>query len=98
MVFSVTAGGVLPNATTFIVIGFAAFLLPLIARRIRIPGVVLEILFGLLIGPQVLNLIATESTGEGFVLVLAEIGLFLLMFLAGFEIDFTSLDPRARGT
>jgi Kef-type K+ transport system membrane component KefB len=97
MVFSVTAGGVLPNATTFIVIGFAAFLLPLIARRIRIPGVVLEILFGLLIGPQVLNLIATESTGEGFVLVLAEIGLFLLMFLAGFEIDFTSLEREGRG-
>jgi Kef-type K+ transport system membrane component KefB len=95
--FSVSAAGVLPNATTFIVIGFAAFLLPLIGRRIRVPGVVLEILFGLLIGPQVLNLIATESTGEGFVLVLAEIGLFLLMFLAGFEIDFTSLEREGRG-
>lgn len=95
--FSITAGGVLPNATTFIVIGFAAFLLPLIARRIRMPGVVLEILFGLMIGPHVLNVIATESTGEGFVLVLAEIGLFLLMFLAGFEIDFTSLEREGRG-
>lgn len=94
---AVTAAGVLPNAVTFIVIGMAAFILPLVARQIRIPGVVLEILFGLLIGPQVLNVIATESTGEGFVLVLAEIGLFLLMFLAGFEIDFTSLEREGRG-
>lgn len=91
------AGGVLPDATTFVVIGLAAFLLPLIARSIRIPGVVLEILFGLLIGPQVIGLIAAESTSEGFVLVLAEIGLFLLMFLAGFEIDFTSLEREGRG-
>lgn len=91
------AGGVLPSATTFIVIGFAAFLLPLVARRIGIPAVVLEILFGLLIGPQVIGLIAAESTSEGFVLVLAEIGLFLLMFLAGFEIDFTSLEREGVG-
>ncbi len=89
--------GVLPNATTFIVIGFAAFLLPLLARRIGLPAVVLELLFGLLIGPQVLGLIATESTSEGFILVLAELGLFLLMFLAGFEIDFTSLEREGRG-
>ncbi|MEZ5175820.1 MAG: cation:proton antiporter [Acidimicrobiia bacterium] len=88
---------VLPNATTFVVIGFAAFLLPLAARRIRVPAVVLEILFGLLIGPQVLGWIAAESTSEGFILVLAEIGLFLLMFLAGFEIDFTSLEREGKG-
>ncbi len=96
VVFS-AAAAVLPNATTFVVIGFAAFLLPLIARRLRVPGVVLEILFGLLIGPQVIGLIAAESTSEGFILVLAELGLFLLMFLAGFEIDFTSLEREGRG-
>ncbi len=89
--------GVLPNATTFVTIGFAAFLLPLLARKVGIPSVVLEILFGLLIGPQVLGLIAAESTSEGFILVLAELGLFLLMFLAGFEIDFTSLEREGRG-
>jgi len=96
-VISVVTESVLPNATTFIVIGFAAFLLPLLARRIGLPAVVLEILFGLLIGPQVLGLIAAESTSEGFVLVLAELGLFLLMFLAGFEINFTSLEREGRG-
>ena len=97
IVIAVVTESVLPNATTFIVIGFAAFLLPLLARRIGLPAVVLEILFGLLIGPQVLGLIAAESTSEGFVLVLAELGLFLLMFLAGFEINFTSLEREGRG-
>ncbi len=96
-VISVVTESVLPNATTFIVIGFAAFLLPLLARRIGLPAVVLEILFGLIIGPQVLGMIAAESTSEGFVLVLAELGLFLLMFLAGFEINFTSLEREGRG-
>lgn len=96
-VFAVTAEEILPNATTFIVIGIAAFLLPLFARVIRVPAVVLEILFGLMIGPQVLGLIGSETASEGFVLVLAEIGLFLLMFLAGFEIDFTSLEREGRG-
>ena len=92
-----TNNEILPNAVTFIVIGFAAFLLPLVARLVRVPAVVLEILFGLLIGPQVLGLIGSETASEGFVLVLAEIGLFLLMFLAGFEIDFTSLEREGVG-
>jgi Kef-type K+ transport system membrane component KefB len=91
------ADGVLPDATTFIVIGLAAFLLPLLARRLRLPAVVLEILFGLLIGPEVIGLIGAETASEGFVLVLAEVGLFLLMFLAGFEINFDSLEREGKG-
>ncbi len=87
---------VLPGAVTFVVIGIAAFVLPIVGRAIRIPGVVLEILFGLVIGPQVIGLIGSESTSEGFVLVLAELGLFLLMFLAGFEINFSSLEREGR--
>ncbi|MDJ0790334.1 MAG: cation:proton antiporter [Acidimicrobiia bacterium] len=96
-VIAATTNEILPNAVTFVVIGFAAFLLPLVARLVRVPAVVLEILFGLLIGPQVLGLIGSETASEGFVLVLAEIGLFLLMFLAGFEIDFTSLEREGVG-
>lgn len=91
------ADGVLPSATTFIVIGLAAFLLPLVARRVGLPGVVLEILFGVMIGPYAIGIIGFETTSEGFILVLAELGLFLLMFLAGFEIDFASLEREGRG-
>ncbi|MGI9667387.1 MAG: cation:proton antiporter [Acidimicrobiia bacterium] len=96
-VVAVATEEILPSGLTFIVIGFAAFLLPLVARVVRVPAVVLEILFGLLIGPHVIGLIGSETVGEGFVLVLAEIGLFLLMFLAGFEIDFGSLEREGRG-
>ena len=91
------AEGVLPNATTFVAIGLGAFLLPLVSRRIGLPAVVLEILFGLAIGPHVLGLIGTATTSEGFILVLAELGLFLLMFLAGFEIDFDALEREGKG-
>lgn len=87
----------LPDATTFVAIGLGAFLLPILARRIGLPAVVLEILFGLLIGPHVLGLIGEATTSEGFILVLAELGLFLLMFLAGFEIDFHALEREGRG-
>jgi len=96
-VFAAGTEGVLPNATTFIAIGLGAFLLPLVARRIGLPAVVLEILFGLVIGPHVLGLIGSATTSEGFILVLAELGLFLLMFLAGFEIDFDALEREGKG-
>jgi len=83
---------VLPGGAVFVVVGLGAFFLPILARRLRLPSVVLEIVFGVLIGPAVFGLIASRSAGEGFLLVLAELGLFLLMFLAGFEIDFTRLE------
>jgi Kef-type K+ transport system membrane component KefB len=57
-----------------------------------VPAVVLEILYGLLIGPAALGIIGSETVAEGFLLVLAELGLLLLMFLAGFEIDFAKLE------
>jgi Kef-type K+ transport system membrane component KefB len=95
--FAAGTEGVLPDATTFFAIGLGAFLLPLIARRIGLPAVVLEILFGLVIGPHMLGLIGSATTSEGFILVLAELGLFLLMFLAGFEIDFDALEREGKG-
>jgi Kef-type K+ transport system membrane component KefB len=97
LMFAAGTEGVLPDATTFFAIGLGAFLLPLVARRIGLPAVVLEILFGLVIGPHMLGLIGSATTSEGFILVLAELGLFLLMFLAGFEIDFDALEREGKG-
>src|SRR5262245_52658209 len=57
--------------------------------RIRLPLVVLEIILGILVGPQVLGWAAAGPT----VLVLANFGLASLFFLAGLEIDF----PAVRG-
>jgi Kef-type K+ transport system membrane component KefB len=76
-----------------IIIATAAFLIPLFAGRIGLPAIVAEILFGVLIGP-VLGVIEPGGELLGF---LAELGLFMLMFLAGFEIDFTKLERQGAG-
>ncbi|CAB4365287.1 MAG: cation:proton antiporter [Actinobacteria bacterium] len=64
-----------------------ATLSPLISdlakRWTRVPGVVIEIFLGILIGPHVLGWAHLDEVIE----VLAEMGLVLLIFLAGFEID-----------
>jgi Kef-type K+ transport system membrane component KefB len=78
------------QATSIIVIAVAAFLLPLIAERLRISAVTLEIIFGIVMGPFVLNLVEQSELLD----FLAEFGFFLLMFLSGFEIDFGSLEQQ----
>jgi Kef-type K+ transport system membrane component KefB len=57
--------------------------------RIRLPLVVVEIVLGILVGPQALGWAAAGPTIQ----VLANFGLAFLFFLAGFEIDF----PAIRG-
>jgi len=75
---------------SLILIASAAFLIPVLGGRIKIPAIVLEIFFGILVGP-VLGII---EPGEELLGFLAEFGLFLLMFLAGFEIDFGRLERQ----
>jgi Kef-type K+ transport system membrane component KefB len=75
---------------SLILIAAAAFAIPLVAGRVRLPAIVLEILFGILVGP-VLGVI---EPGEELLGFLAEFGLFLLMFLAGFEIDYVRLERQ----
>jgi Kef-type K+ transport system membrane component KefB len=75
---------------SLIAIAAAAFLIPLLAGRLRIPAIVLEILFGVLVGP----VFGVIESGEPLLEFLAEFGLFMLMFLAGFEIDFTGLERQ----
>jgi Kef-type K+ transport system membrane component KefB len=87
---------VLPSAAPIILIGIGAFTLPLIAGRLKLPAVVLELIFGLIIGP-VLLIVETGTPDAEFVELLAELGLLLLMFLAGFEIDFERLERQGSG-
>ncbi len=75
-------GGVDQAATTLILIAAAAFLLPLVAGRLRVPAVVLEILFGIIIGPATHIVQETDLLNQ-----LGQLGFFLLMFLSGFAID-----------
>lgn len=87
---------VLQSAPPIILIGIGAFTLPLIAGRLRLPAVVLELVFGLIIGPVLLIVVAGTPDAE-FIEALAELGLLLLMFLAGFEIDFERLEKQGTG-
>ncbi len=77
------------GATTLIVVGLAAFLLPLAAGRFGLPAVVLEILFGILVGP-VLGIVQPDT----FLAALAGLGFLLLLFLSGFEIDVSTFERQ----
>lgn len=77
-----------------LVILVAAFLAPLVsdnlARWVLIPATVLEIVFGIVLGPAVLGVVHEhEAIG-----MLADLGLALLMFMAGYEIDFARIAGR----
>jgi Kef-type K+ transport system membrane component KefB len=58
--------------------------------RIRVPGPVLEIVIGVIIGPQVLGWVVIDDP----VLVLSTLGLAFLLFLAGMEVDIEALRGR----
>jgi len=71
-----------------LVIAIIAVLAPLISELplpFRIPAVVLEIMCGILVGPQVFGWVKPDHAVD----VLREIGLCLLFLLAGIEIDFS---------
>ena len=58
--------------------------------HLRLPLVVLEIILGILFGPQVLNVAAAGPTIQAF----ATFGLAFLFFLVGFEIDYQAIRGR----
>lgn len=57
------------------------------ARRLRVPSVVLEVVAGILIGPAVLGWVHLDRT----IAVVSDIGLAMLLFMAGREIDYGRL-------
>lgn len=76
-----------------LIVLFAAALAPLFNElpiRLRLPLVVIELLLGIAIGPQMLDLVGDEVG----VRALSALGLCFLFFLAGMDLDFSTL----RGT
>jgi Kef-type K+ transport system membrane component KefB len=67
----------------------AGILVMLASPKLVIPVVVLELLLGILIGPQVADLAEIDPTTD----FLGDLGLGMLFFFAGYEIDF----PRIKG-
>ncbi len=78
---------------TLVLIAIAAVLAPIVSeqtRGLRIPSVVIELIFGIILGPTVLNL----AHPNGVVDALSDFGLTFLMFLAGFELDMNRVRGR----
>ena len=79
--------------TELLLIAFVAMLAPLLAelpRHFRLPVVVLEVILGILIGPQVFHL----ASPDGMTGTLGELGLTFLLFMVGLEIDFDKIRGR----
>ncbi|KQX52843.1 MULTISPECIES: cation:proton antiporter [unclassified Streptomyces] len=76
------------SGTTLILIMAIAVLAPLLAygvgRKVPVPLVIFEILLGILIGPDVLDWARPGELIDG----LSQLGLTMLIFLAGYEIEF----------
>ena len=83
----------LDQAVSLLIIALAVAVLPGLARLVRLPGPVMEIAFGVVLGKSVLAL----QLGGDWLPFLAELGFLLLMFQAGMEIDFTMLRSQSRG-
>lgn len=69
-----------------LVICTGAVIAPIISdfiKNIRVPAIVLEIIFGILIGPQIFDIVQPNQQ----IHAIARIGLAFLIFLAGYEID-----------
>lgn len=80
------------NLSSLLVVAAVAVLAPILVDyvpRVRLPVVVLELLLGIIVGPQVAGLADTD----GIVDTLSTFGLAFLFFMAGLEIDF----HRVRG-
>jgi Kef-type K+ transport system membrane component KefB len=82
--------------TNLLVVAAVAAVVPLAlgwAPRLRIPGVVLEIIAGVVLGPSVLGWVEVDLPVQ----VLALFGLAFLLLLAGLEIDVRGLRGRLLG-
>jgi Kef-type K+ transport system membrane component KefB len=65
---------------------------PLLAERLRLPGLVGVIIGGTLVGPFVLDWVAREGTVEA----LGALGILYLMFIAGLELDLDDFAANRR--
>ena len=84
---------VIQSAWALVLVSLGAAFLPSLSVRLRLPSVVLEILFGVVIGKSLLNL----QFGGEWLSFLAHLGFLILMFHAGMEINFKMLRSQPAG-
>jgi Kef-type K+ transport system membrane component KefB len=73
-----------------VIAALAAIVVAAVPRKFAPPVVVLELVMGILIGPEVLGFAHTDD----FVDFFANLGLGMLFFFAGYEIDFERIKGR----
>jgi Kef-type K+ transport system membrane component KefB len=78
------------NLLIVVAVGFSAPFLLGLAPGLRFPAVVLEIVAGIIVGPAVLGWVEIDEP----VRVLSILGLAVLLFLAGLEIEYEKLRGR----
>jgi Kef-type K+ transport system membrane component KefB len=81
------------ETSLLVIVGIAALaglFTMLLAPRLTIPVVVVELLLGIVIGPQVADIAQVDPTTE----FLGNLGLGMLFFFAGYEIDFDRIRGR----
>jgi Kef-type K+ transport system membrane component KefB len=86
-VIDVDTGSFLLMVLAFTVAAVTVAVLP---RRIAPPVVVVELLLGILIGPQVLDIARVDD----FIQFFSNLGLGMLFYFAGYEIDFDRIRGR----
>jgi Kef-type K+ transport system membrane component KefB len=69
----------------------AGLIVMLLSPKLTIPVVVVELLLGIIIGPQVTDLAQVDPTTD----FLGNLGLGMLFFFAGYEIDFERIKGRS---
>ncbi len=72
---------------------FGAFFIPIIARKIRFPVIVGEVIFGYYIGKILLP--DTPLNNLEFIDGISNMGFIFLMFLAGMEINFDRIKIKS---
>ncbi|VDG17804.1 potassium transporter [Lactobacillus sp.] [Lactiplantibacillus mudanjiangensis] len=81
------------DQVSLVIILFAALLVPLVMAKFKInslPTAVMEIIIGIVLGPSVFNIVSMNSS----ISQLSTIGVIVLLFLSGLEIDFSLFKKR----
>jgi Kef-type K+ transport system membrane component KefB len=73
-----------------VIAALAAVTVAILPRRFAPPVVVVELLLGILVGPEVFDIAGTDSFIEFF----SNLGLGMLFFFAGYEIDFERIKGK----
>ncbi|AVK64639.1 potassium transporter [Lactobacillus sp. CBA3606] len=81
------------DQVSLVIILFAALLIPLVMAKFKInslPTAVMEIIVGIILGPSLFNLVSMNTS----ISQLSTIGVIVLLFLSGLEIDFSLFKKR----